>query len=491
MTRSPAAAPPISDELKKYQKLLESPEENGGANRRNSTEEMKMAPLFWWEVKEYFQLSQYGVLGCVPQDDSTKKAPRKPVVLNTSSPWSAFLCGSQGSGKSHSLSCFLENCLLKKEGSVGQRGKSPHPLAGLIFHYDSSQSSGVCEAAYLATEIPTTVLASPSNWKRLESQYSRLNSMYKTKIKVKQLHLLPKYLDTARVKSLMAVGKEGEEPLYMQTITKILREMAIQTGGQGQFNYGQFKNKVDGVKWGQGQEGPLNMRLDLLESFMKKDGSGKKVDDTNREDWLTGIPGELIIIDLADPVIDAESACALFNICHSVFMSQTRAGKIVALDEAHNYMAVGGAQAKQFTETLISSIRQQRHQGVRVVIATQEPSINPKLLDLCNITLVHRCSSPDWFKTLKEHLGGLYLKQSAETADEISPDEDSGAQPATDDQTLFRKIMQLELGESLLFCPSAVIGVDGDGKVSKLREMHVKFRTRQRVTADGGRSVLA
>jgi hypothetical protein len=35
-------------------------------------------------------------------------------------------------------------------------------------------------------------------------------------ITVEQLYILPKYLDTERMKTLMAVGKEDEVPLYMQ-----------------------------------------------------------------------------------------------------------------------------------------------------------------------------------------------------------------------------------------------------------------------------------
>lgn len=37
------------------------------------------------------------------------------VFANIEEPWSTFICGSQGSGKSHTLSCMLENCLLKNE----------------------------------------------------------------------------------------------------------------------------------------------------------------------------------------------------------------------------------------------------------------------------------------------------------------------------------------------------------------------------------------
>jgi hypothetical protein len=111
-------------------------------------------------------------------------------------------------------------------------------------------------------------------------------------------------------------------------------------------------------------------------------------------DFLTGTPGYLTIVDLTDPVIDADSACVLFDICLSVFIQQTQCGKIVALDKAHNYMTEGSSAVKAFTEKLLRTVREQRHPAVRVVIATQKPSINTQLLDLCSITMVHRCTSP-------------------------------------------------------------------------------------------------
>ena len=34
------------------------------------------------------------------------------VFLNTNTPWSAFVCGLQGSGKSHTLSCLIGKSIL-------------------------------------------------------------------------------------------------------------------------------------------------------------------------------------------------------------------------------------------------------------------------------------------------------------------------------------------------------------------------------------------
>ena len=66
-------------------------------------------------------------------------------------------------------------------------------------------------------------------------------------------------------------------------------------------------------------------------------------------------------MDLTDPVIDADSACVLFDIYLSVFIQQTQCGKIIALDEAHNYMTEGSGAAKAFTKKLLRTVREQQH----------------------------------------------------------------------------------------------------------------------------------
>ena len=65
------------------------------------------------------------------------------------------------------------------------------------------------------------------------------------------------------------------------------------------------------------------------------------------------------------------------------------------------------ADALTFTNNLLSTIRLQRHLGARVIISTQEPTISPVLLDLSNVTIVHRFTSPQWLQTLKGHLAGV------------------------------------------------------------------------------------
>jgi hypothetical protein len=263
--------------------------------------------------------------------------------------------------------------------------------------------------------------------------------------------------------------------------------MATNTGGVGDFSYEEFIKELEKASFSDSQSGPLEQRLNLLESFVdvepratvsKKKGKivrSKNKRNPNRRsadpDVFVRKPGTLTIVDLTDPVVDEDSACALFDICLSIFISQTTCGKIIALDEAHNYMNEKSAAAANFTERLLKSIREQRHQGARIVIATQEPSINPRLLDLCNITMVHRCTSPAWYVVLKDHLATLRGKDS---------------------QEVFEKIVRLKTGECLMFCPTATIGIDEEShSIESMNTDYVTFRTRNRITADGGRSKLA
>lgn len=119
-------------------------------------------------------------------------------------------------------------------------------------------------------------------------------------------------------------------------------------------------------------------------------------------------------------------------------------------------------------------VREQRHNGTRTIIATQEPTIAPELLDLCNISIVHRFSSPAWMHVLRGHLAAAFSV---------------GRNSEQDAGTLFNEIINLDVGESLLFSPSATMEAD-DGVVIALRGDRVKIRTRPRITEDGGRSVM-
>ena len=84
-------------------------------------------------------------------------------------------------------------------------------------------------------------------------------------------------LNTKRMLDLMAVrSNDGPTPLYLYTLTRILREMRLEqqeTGGT--FNYVEFKSRLQNIDMTPAQLGPLNQRLDALESFMPKKQTAK------------------------------------------------------------------------------------------------------------------------------------------------------------------------------------------------------------------------
>src|ERR1700727_2990845 len=101
--------------------------------------------------------------------------------------------------------------------------------------------------------------------------------------------------------------------------------------------------------------------------------------------------------------------------------------------------------SKDLTESLLRVTRQQRHYGARVIISTQEPTISPRLIDLCSMLIIHRFSSPEWFDLIRKHVSiGDTDKASLEN--------------------LFRRIINLRVGEALLFAPSAILNKQGEGR---------------------------
>lgn len=146
------------------------------------------------------------------------------------------------------------------------------------------------------------------------------------------------------------------------------------------------------------------------------------------------------------------------------------------------------AEATTFTNSLLSTIRLQRHLGVRVIISTQEPTISPVLLDLSSLTIVHRFTSPEWLRSLRSHLAGATIGA------EVENDKEQMMGNKRLGHELFNRIVRLRTGEALLFCPSAVIepeSLNEGSQVSMLGAGYLRIYIRQRLTTDGGRSVMA
>jgi len=443
-----------------------------------ASEVIKQAPLFDESIlKDETQnlLPQYGLIGSYSPLNGTKSISK--LFLNTNVPFSAFICGVQGSGKSHTTSCIMENSLIASK----QLGKLTNPLSALVFSYGvfgDGSGYNISEAAFLAAPHANfrggahvkkvQVFVSPSNYIRISKLYERLPN-----VSVLPFKLKPWSLDIDIMLTLMNVSESGETPLYMAQVQNILRTMA--TKGKP-FNYVLFKKYLKKEKFNPAQENMLQIRLDILESFLDMD------DSCAEPEFKTG---EITILDMSCPFVDPNTACILFRIGLQRYLQSSAAGKMVVVDEAHKvsrslprslvlelirkqYMIkVPGAKA--LNESLLQTIRLQRHYGVRVVVSTQEPTLLTDLIALCSITVVHRFSSPEWFAAIKRHIP-------------FAPEDREG---------LMQKIESLKTGTALLYSANAVLGTDQHGGLLKGTGRMIQIRIRKRVTSDGGQSVLA
>lgn len=309
----------------------------GTASGGSSTFHTSMSSL---EGQDSKLIPQYGLIG-IRQDPADAQAPVEDrlVLANMNMPWSAFICGSQGAGKSHTLSILLENALVPDNAA----GELPHPLAGIVMHYDkfsNYNTTQICEAAYLCSSgIPVTVLVSPSNIWTMKRLYSNLPGLKPgvPKPKVVPLYLEENQLDISRILKLMAIDTTAEHiPLYMEVVMNIVREMAMEGPASG-FTYSKFRERLKEVRWVRGQTGPLDLRLKLLDIIMAPSSTTKTSKPaSSKENIWSFEPGSLTIVDLSDPFFNSDEACTLFSICLSIFLEdRDKCGRVVVLDEAH------------------------------------------------------------------------------------------------------------------------------------------------------------
>lgn len=234
---------PLDAEFIRYFDALGLDPNDKSQDTSGRNEETKTAPLFSWLVKvsernrssnshpaSPLTFEQYAVLGQRLNETANQQESRDSeeavdakhaelILQNTNSPWSAFICGSQGSGKSYSLSCMLENCLLQSD-KIGRLSK---PLTGLVFHYDTHSMGSPCEAAYLCSAgVPVRVFVSPSNYLSIKRAYSKFESA-KGSVSVVPLVFQDRHLNIERMQKLMAFSdKEDGVPLYMEVMQDVL-----------------------------------------------------------------------------------------------------------------------------------------------------------------------------------------------------------------------------------------------------------------------------
>ncbi|KAI0873351.1 hypothetical protein GGS24DRAFT_501942 [Hypoxylon argillaceum] len=457
--------------------------------------------------------SQYGLIGesadAITPSGGKSTVADPSVFYNVATPSSTFICGSQGSGKSHTLSCLLESCLLPS-----RIGKLPRPLTGLVFHYDpniSDAGSRPCEAAFISShpDAKVRVLCPSTNIRNMKETYACLPN-----VKVEELRLGDTSLNNMRMLALLGASAMGESRHIVQSVLRDLDIERQHHGGNPHFNYKRFRHKLEAENMSTELRAPLQQRLDTLETFLATQHVGgynpfiTGTRETTENSWIPE-NGQLTIVDLSCPCVTPEMACSLFHICLVFCLSQnTTIGQVIALDNAHKYMN-DSVESQTLTGALLGTIHRQRHCGTRVIISTQEPTISHKFLDLCSMTIVHRFTSPDWLPVLEGHLAGISTPLRTARGQGLDGEEAEyeyeglkGIEITGDaTQELFSQIAKLRTGEALVFAPTAVIGLkrrtngpEGDVAGVTPRQLAggvLRIVVREQITEGGGKSTMA
>jgi DNA phosphorothioation-dependent restriction protein DptH len=335
------------------------------------------------------ETNQFGILGSILD---------KKIAIDLDGVNTISLFGVQGGGKSYTIGTLSEMASM----SIPQLNLLTHPLATVILHYHEGEDYE-----------PEFVTMNEANDKEDELQLLQERYGAKAKSLDDVLMLVPQgklskrreefphlqvepiafhsqELDIRSWKFLM--GAVGNQSLYVNQINAIMRRM------RGQMSLEELKQRVEESGLNRMQKDLALDRLFLAEEFIN--------DNTRLGDYLK--PGRLIIVDLRDEYITQDQALGLF-----VSMIYTFAGvkeyegkrlnKLFVFDEAHKYMG-----NKELTQEIVQLIRQMRHSGTSVLIASQDPpSLPTEIIELSSMVLLHKFNSPNWLKHIQKSIIAL------------------------------------------------------------------------------------
>lgn len=378
------------------------------------------------------QSHQYGLLG---------RAGSKTVALDLNGTNTISLFGVQGGGKSYTVGSIVE---MATQAVAGVNCLSA-PLATVIFHYHESQdyppefvsmvspNSNEAEVRALAqyhAAVPTAlsdvlVLTSADKLVARRAEFPGMQ--------VEPIYFSSAELHIKDWRFLMGVG--GNQ-MYMKQINMIMREL------RDEMTLDTLRQRIEDSELSDQQKIIARIRLNFAAQF---------IDDSHR---LAAVlrPGRLIVVDLRDEFIDKDEALGLFVVMLNIFANAGREvgfNKLIVFDEAHKYM-----DNPDLTAHIVGVIRQMRHQGVSVLIASQDPpSLPTAIIELSSLVILHRFNSPKWLK---------HVQMSVTALGDLQPNQLASLQP----------------GEAYVWAAKATD--------SNFMRHAVKLRFRPRVTQHGG-----
>lgn len=332
--------------------------------------------------------AQFGMLG---------RAGSQKVAIDLNGCNTISLFGVQGFGKSYTLGVIAEMASLPVAGI----NVLPSPLATVFFHYHKSDAY---EPEYASAAAPNKKLneierlmkdygAQPAGLKDVliltpEAKVEQRREEYPG-VEVKPIKFASSEIGADGWKFLM--GATGNDSLYMKQIVAIMQRC------RGKLTLARLKEELEDAELSKGMKKLADTRISIAEAY---------IDDAARlGDNLR--PGRTVIVDLRDEWLEQDDALGLFVVMMTIFGATKHQGKpfnkLMVFDEAHKYIT-----ESELIGQVVGIIREMRHQATSVVIASQDPISVPRaVIELSTVLILHRMTSPQWFKHLKSAVVSL------------------------------------------------------------------------------------
>jgi DNA phosphorothioation-dependent restriction protein DptH len=326
---------------------------------------------------------QYGILG---------EISGRKIALDLNQTHTISLFGVQGSGKSYTLGTILEMACLSMENI----NILPSPLASVIFHYSPTLDY---KPEFTSMVNPNSDINQINSLRdRYGAEPAALQDVVilvpQTKVEARKaeypdIEVLPITFAASELKAphwKFLMGAVGSQSLYLRQINLIMKRLG------NSITLPNLLNGIENSAMPDHLKDLARIRLEFAQEY---------INDSRR---LANVirPGRLIIVDLRDEFIDKDEALGLFVVMLQIFSEATDKGhpfnKLVVFDEAHKYM-----ESPDLVTGLIEVVREMRHKGTSIMVASQDPpSVPISLIELSSQIILHRFNSPSWLKHIQK-----------------------------------------------------------------------------------------
>lgn len=349
-------------------------------------------PKFDILIGDNKETPQFGIIG-------RTIANNRKIAVDLAGCNTISLFGIQGAGKSYTIGTVTE-MVLKRFSNVNNLKA---PLASVIFHYSDTMDYAPEFTSMIYPNDEERQLAS------LKEKYGAEPGSIKDvlllvpdskledrKAEYPNIEVHPIGFDSSELQAkdwMFLLGAMGNDSTYIRELKLMMKKIR---------NDLSLKNIRRSVATSStmtaSQKGLANQRLSFAEEYIN--------DGVKLQDYLR--PGRLIIVDLRDEYIEKDEALGLFVVMLNIFsgvkeVAGKQFNKFIVFDEAHKYM-----NNKELVGSITTAIREMRHKGVSIMIASQDPmSLPNEIIELSSVVILHRFNSPAWVKHVQKSITPL------------------------------------------------------------------------------------